>query len=98
LDDLSEAQILSLFNGTDPQNVPKANTLLVCLYRALQLPSFTSRVENKPIVLLGKLVGSFARPFTDPTMIVDKQIASLVKCAHIFFALYCIDGAKFLPG
>ncbi|KAF8594840.1 hypothetical protein BDV93DRAFT_577293, partial [Ceratobasidium sp. AG-I] len=98
LDDLSDARILSLFDGTDPQNVPKANTLLVCLYRASQLPSFISQVENKPIVLLGELVGSFARPFTDPTMTLDEQIASLVKCAHILFALYRIDGAKFLPG
>lgn len=98
LDDLSDARILSLFDGTDPQNVPKANTLLNCLYRASQLPAFASRTENKPLVLLGELVSSFARPFTDPTMALDEQVSSLVKCAHILFALYRIDGAKFLPG
>ncbi|KAF8597995.1 hypothetical protein BDV93DRAFT_595589, partial [Ceratobasidium sp. AG-I] len=98
LDDLSDARIISLFDGTDPQNVPKANTLLSCLYRASQLPAFASRVENKPLVLLGELVGSFARPFTDPTMTLNEQISSLAKCAHILFALYRIDGTKFLPG
>lgn len=98
LGDLSDAQILSLFDGTDPQDVPKANTLLASLYRVSQLATISSYAENKPIILLGELLGSFARPFTDPTMTLDEQLASLVKCAHILFSLYCIDCAKFLPG
>ncbi|KAG8717186.1 hypothetical protein FRC08_008016 [Ceratobasidium sp. 394] len=98
LDDLSESRILSLFDGTDPQNVPKANALLMCLYRASQLPAIAACTENKPFVLLGELLGSFVRPFTTPAMTLDEQIASLVKCGHLMFALYRIDGAKFLPG
>jgi hypothetical protein len=88
LDDLSESRLLSLFDGTDPQNVPKANFLLTCLYRASQLPAISSCAENKPLVLLGEIVGSFVCPFTVPTMTLDEQIASLVKCAHLLFALY----------
>lgn len=98
LGDLSDSEVLSLFDGTDPQNVPKANSLLSSLYRVSQLPSVASCIGNKPIVLLGELVGSFARPFTNPTMTLDEQITSLVKCAHILFALYRVDGARFLPG
>ncbi|KAG9119441.1 hypothetical protein FRC07_005533, partial [Ceratobasidium sp. 392] len=98
LDDLSESRILSLFDGTDPQNVPKANTLLMSLYRASQLPAFTSCTHDKPFVLLGEVLGSFIHPFTTPTMTLDEQIASLAKCAHLIFALYRIDGTKFLTG
>jgi hypothetical protein len=98
LDDLSESRILSLFDGTDPQNVPKANALLTCLSRASQLSVIASSVENKPLVLLGNVIDSFVSPFTVPTMTLDEQITSLVKCGHLLYALYRIDGAKFLPG
>ncbi|KAG9083746.1 hypothetical protein FS749_005764 [Ceratobasidium sp. UAMH 11750] len=98
LEDLSESRILSLFDGTDPQNVPKANTLLMSLYRASQLPSATLHAHNRPFILLGEILGSFACPFTVPTMTLSEQVASLVKCAHLIFALYRIDGTKFLPG
>ncbi|KAG8750064.1 hypothetical protein FRC12_013091 [Ceratobasidium sp. 428] len=98
LDELSESRILSLFNGTDPQNVPKANTLLMSIYRASQLPAVASHAHNKPFVLLGEVLGSFVRPFTVPNMTLDEQMASLSKCAHLIFALYRIDGTKFLSG
>ncbi|QRV87004.1 hypothetical protein RhiJN_15022 [Ceratobasidium sp. AG-Ba] len=98
LEELPESRILSLFNGTDPQNVPKASALLSYLYQASQLPSIASATENKPFVLLGEVLGSFVRPFTIPTMTLDEQITSLAKCGHLIFALYRIDGAKFLPG
>ncbi|KAG8718339.1 hypothetical protein FRC09_012817 [Ceratobasidium sp. 395] len=98
LDELSESRILSLFNGTDPQNVPKANTLLMSIYKASQLPAVASHAHNKPFVLLGEVLGSFVRPFTVPAMTLDEQITSLSKCAHLIFALYRIDGTKFLSG
>ncbi|KAG9122901.1 hypothetical protein FRC07_000528, partial [Ceratobasidium sp. 392] len=98
LDELSEPRILSLFDGTDPQNVPKANTLLMSLYKASQLPTVASCTHHKPLILLGEVLGSFARPFTTSTMTLDKQVASLAKCAHLIFALYRIDGTKFLSG
>ncbi|KAG9090473.1 hypothetical protein FS749_000513 [Ceratobasidium sp. UAMH 11750] len=98
LGDLSESRILSLFDGTDPQNVPKANALLANLHRASQLPTIASHPGNKPFVLLGEVIGAFVHPFTIPSMSLAEQIASLTKCGHLLFALYRIDGTKFLPG
>ncbi|KAG8741105.1 hypothetical protein FRC12_015765 [Ceratobasidium sp. 428] len=98
LDDLPGSRILSLFDGKDPQNVPKASALLTNLHRASQLSTVTSCAQNKPFVLLGEVLGSFVHPFTVPTMSLAAQIASLAKCGHLLFALYRIDGAKFLPG
>jgi hypothetical protein len=98
LDDLEESRILSFFDGTDPQNVPKANALLTHLHRASQLPVITSRAENKPFMLLGDVIGSFVLPYTAPTMSLVEQMTSLAKCGHLLYALYRIDGTRFLPG
>jgi hypothetical protein len=98
LDDLEESRILSFVDGTDPQNVPKANALLTHLHRASQLPTITSRAENKPFVLLSEVIRSFALPYTVPTMSLAEQVTSLAKCGHLLFALYRIDGTRFLPG
>ncbi|EUC63751.1 hypothetical protein RSOL_427020 [Rhizoctonia solani AG-3 Rhs1AP] len=98
LGDLSESRLLSFFDGTDPQNVPKANSLLNHLYMASWLPSLSSRPENKPFTLLGEVLGSFVHPFTVPSMSLSKQVTSLSKCGHLLYSLYHIDGAKFLPG
>ncbi|KDN33727.1 hypothetical protein RSAG8_13186, partial [Rhizoctonia solani AG-8 WAC10335] len=96
--DLSESRLLSFFDGTDPQNVPKANSLLNNLYTASQLLSLSSRPENKPFTLLGEVLGSFVHPFTVPSMSLSEQVTSLSKCGHLLYSLYRIDGAKFLPG
>ncbi|KAG9077228.1 hypothetical protein FRC06_009020, partial [Ceratobasidium sp. 370] len=98
LDELSEPRILSFFDGSDPQNVPKANALLTQLHRASQLPSIALLPENKPFVLLGEVLGSFVLPYTSPSMSLTEQVASLAKCAFLLFVLYRSDGAKFLPG
>ncbi|KAF8604516.1 hypothetical protein BDV93DRAFT_440356, partial [Ceratobasidium sp. AG-I] len=98
LGDLSERRILSLFDGTDPQNVPKANTLLKHVYKASQIPSIASLPENKSFVLLGEVLGAFIRPYTSPEMSIAEQVASLAKCGFLLYALYRIDGNKFLPG
>ncbi|CAE7062743.1 unnamed protein product [Rhizoctonia solani] len=98
LENLSESRILSFFDGTDPQNVPKANALLTNLYLASQLSAISCCPENKPFVLLGELLGSFVLPYTDPSMSLSDQITSLAKCGHLLFALYCIDGTKFISG
>jgi hypothetical protein len=90
--------ILSFFDGVDPQNVPKASALLTHLHQASQLPSLSSRPEHKPFILLGEVLGSFVLPYTTPTMLLAEQITSLVKCSHLLFALYRIDGTQFLPG
>ncbi|KDN35862.1 hypothetical protein RSAG8_11224, partial [Rhizoctonia solani AG-8 WAC10335] len=98
LKDLTETQILSFFDGRDPQNVPKANTLLMNLYKASCLPVFAGMPEHKPFVLLGQLLGLFVLPFTAPSMSLSDQIASLSTCGHLLYALYSIDGPKLLPG
>ncbi|KAG9118703.1 hypothetical protein FRC07_006658 [Ceratobasidium sp. 392] len=98
LDNLPESRILSFFDGTDPQNVPKANALLTHLHKASQLPLIASRPENKPFVLLGEVIGSFVYPYITPTMSLTEQVTSLAKCGHLLYALYRIDGTKFLPG
>jgi hypothetical protein len=98
LGDLPGSRILSFFDGVDPQNVPKASALLTHLHRASQLSALSSRPEHKPFILLGEVLGSFVLPFTTPTMSLAEQITSLVKCAHLLFALYRIDGTRFLPG
>ncbi|KDN34835.1 hypothetical protein RSAG8_12105, partial [Rhizoctonia solani AG-8 WAC10335] len=98
LGDLSESHILSLFDGTDPQNVPKANALLSNLYLASRLSDISSRSENKAFVLLGELLGAFALPYSDPTLSLSEQITSLSKCGHLLYSLYRINGTKFLPG
>ncbi|KAG8694121.1 hypothetical protein FRC08_008696 [Ceratobasidium sp. 394] len=98
LGDLSESRILSFFDGKDPQNVPKANSLLTNLFRASQLPTITSRPENKPFVLLGEVIGSFVLPYTVPTLSLSEQITSLARCGHLIYALYRTDGINFLPG
>ncbi|KAF8593059.1 hypothetical protein BDV93DRAFT_461884, partial [Ceratobasidium sp. AG-I] len=98
LGSLSERRILSFFDGTDPQNVPKANALLSHLYKASQLPSIALSPENKPFVLLGEVIGAFVHPYTLPEMSIAEQVASLSKCGYLLYALYRIDGNKFIPG
>ncbi|KAG8750285.1 hypothetical protein FRC11_010563 [Ceratobasidium sp. 423] len=98
IDDLSKQRILAFFDGTDPQNVPKANALLMHLYRASQLSHIRSSSEHKSFVLLGELLGSFVHPYSTPTMSLREQLVSLAKCGHLLFALYRADGPKFLPG
>ncbi|KAG8690646.1 hypothetical protein FRC11_010142 [Ceratobasidium sp. 423] len=98
LDDLPKQRILAFFDGTNLQNVPKANALLTHLYRASQLSHIRASPENKSFVLLGELLGSFVHPYTVPTMSLTEQLVSLAKCGHLLFALYRVDGAKFLPG
>ncbi|KAG9082984.1 hypothetical protein FRC06_004747, partial [Ceratobasidium sp. 370] len=98
LDDLPEQRIIAFFDGSDPQNVPKANALLTQLHRASQLPCIASRPENKPFVLLGEVLGAFVLPYTSPAMSLTEQVASLAKCGLLLFALYRCDGPKFLPG
>ncbi|KAG8712621.1 hypothetical protein FRC09_019663 [Ceratobasidium sp. 395] len=97
LGDLSDSRIISFFDGNDPQNVPKANALLSNLHRASQLPAITSKIENKPFVLLGEVIGSFIHPYTVPALSLTEQITSLAKCGHLLFALYRTDGTKFIP-
>ncbi|KAG8692622.1 hypothetical protein FRC09_011076 [Ceratobasidium sp. 395] len=97
LGDLPESRILSFFDGTDPQNVPKANSLLTNLHRASQLSDIASRPENKPFVLLGEVIGSFVHPYTVPTLSLAEQITSLARCGHLLYALYRTDGLKFIP-
>jgi hypothetical protein len=98
LSDLQESRILSFFDGTDPQNVPKTNALLMHLHRASQLSIIASQAENKPFVLLGEILGSFILPYTVPTMTLTEQVTSLAKCGHLLYALYHIGSTKFLPG
>ncbi|KAG8764678.1 hypothetical protein FRC12_007947 [Ceratobasidium sp. 428] len=98
LSDLSEQRILGFFDGTDPQNVPKANALLSSLYRASQRPEIATRADHKPFIVLAELLGSFVHPYTVPSMSLKEQVTSLAKAGRILYALYSIDGAKFLPG
>ncbi|KAG8773636.1 hypothetical protein FRC12_002401 [Ceratobasidium sp. 428] len=97
LGDLPESRILSFFDGTDPQNVPKANSLLTNLHWAAQLSDIASRAENKPFVLLGEVIGSFVHPHTIPTLSLAEQMTSLARCGHLLYALYRTDGVKFIP-
>ncbi|QRV72390.1 hypothetical protein RhiJN_00404 [Ceratobasidium sp. AG-Ba] len=98
LEDLPESRILSFFDGTDPQNVPKANALLTSIHRASQLPVLLSQSAHKPFVLLGEVLGSFVLPYTTTTMSLKEQLINLAKCAHLMFALYRIDGTRFMTG
>jgi hypothetical protein len=98
LAELSGDRIIAFFDGTDPQNVPKANALLTHLYKASCHPKVTYHPANKPFIVLAEVLGSFTLPYTVPEMSLAEQVISLVKSSHLIFALYRIDGPKFLPG
>ncbi|KAG8711009.1 hypothetical protein FRC08_016445 [Ceratobasidium sp. 394] len=95
---LSEQRIHSFFNSSDHQNVPKANAFLSAIVQASQLNCLSSRPENKPLVLLGHLLGAFITPYTDLTMSLAEQLSNLSKCAHLLFALYRLDSTRLISG
>ncbi|KAG9089099.1 hypothetical protein FS749_001621 [Ceratobasidium sp. UAMH 11750] len=98
LKNIPEQRILSFFNSSDHQNVPKANAFLSAIVQASQLESLSSRAENRPLVLLGQLLGAFIIPYTDLAMSPAEQLTSLSKCAHLLFALYQLDTTRLISG
>ncbi|KAF8605769.1 hypothetical protein BDV93DRAFT_554108 [Ceratobasidium sp. AG-I] len=87
-----------LFNGTDPQNVPKANRLLALIHDASQLDSITSSEDQRAFVLLGKLMGSFAQAFTDMELALSQQFVLPSQTGHLMFALFSHSKTSFTPG
>ncbi|CAE6517396.1 unnamed protein product [Rhizoctonia solani] len=93
---LTPDRLESLFDNSDRQSVPKAHTLLKGIYDASQLPDIRKQPGLKSFVLLGELLHAFYAPHTTPSMSLSQQVVSLAKCAFMLFALYRLDGPRFI--
>ncbi|CUA75805.1 hypothetical protein RSOLAG22IIIB_06086 [Rhizoctonia solani] len=88
----------ALFDNSDRQSVPKAHTLLKGVCNVSQLPEIRKQPGHKPFVLLGELLYAFISPYTVPSMSLLQQVIYLAKCAFILFALFRLDGTRFITG
>jgi hypothetical protein len=95
---IDRSRIETLFNGKDPQNVPKAVTLLSLIHKLASDPSFSANLENSAVVTLGRLIGFMIQPYLDPNMSLSEQLKSLSSVAHILFVLYRCNRTSFCPG
>lgn len=90
--DWSDTSIHALLNPKDPQDVPRAVLLLSCVAKLYHLGNHTfnpsERVIHEALSLLGQGLEALIQPFINPSLSLSEQITSLVKCAHIFCALF----------
>ncbi|CEL58799.1 hypothetical protein RSOLAG1IB_12200 [Rhizoctonia solani AG-1 IB] len=96
LPDISASRLESLFDNSDCQSVPKAHTLLKGVYDVSQLPNSQKQPMLRPFVLLGDLLYAFYAPHTTPSMSLSQQVVSLAKCAFLLFALFRLEGTRFI--
>lgn len=93
-----KSHISILFNGKDPQNVPKAITLLSQIYNLASDTTFAADPTNRALVILGRFIGFLINPFRHPTMSLAEQLKSLAAAAHTLFLLYRFNWTSFCPG
>ncbi|KAG8692772.1 hypothetical protein FRC11_003378, partial [Ceratobasidium sp. 423] len=93
---ISPSRLEALFDNSDRQSVPKAHTLLKGIHNASQSPHILKQPGLRPFVLLGELLQAFYAPHTTPSMNLSQQVISMAKCAFILFALFRIDGTRFI--
>ncbi|KAJ8456665.1 hypothetical protein ONZ45_g18629 [Pleurotus djamor] len=95
---LDREAVETLFDPKDHQNVPKTNRMLKAIYDLSQLPDFIACITNRPIALLGQLVGSLILPFTNVNLSLREQLQSLSMAAHMTLALYRLSATSFVSG
>ncbi|CUA75348.1 hypothetical protein RSOLAG22IIIB_05853 [Rhizoctonia solani] len=93
---ISSSRLDALFDNSDRQNVPKAHALLKGIYDVSQLPDIQKQPGHKPFILLGELLHAFISPYTTPSMSLSRQVVCLAKCAFLLFALFRLDGTRFI--
>ena len=96
-----QAIVYALLNPKDPQDVPRAVQLILLIIDLrnldqdlLQTPAEVASFNA--ILLLGKVLDGFLRPFIDPTMSLSAQIESFVTFAHLSASLYILNGTAFM--
>lgn len=90
--------IEALFDVRDHQNVPKTIKLRQAVYELGRKPAFSSLAINRPIVLLGELLGCFILPYIDPNYTLSEQLISLSAVAHTTLVLFRMDTTSFITG
>ncbi|KAJ7251090.1 hypothetical protein C8J57DRAFT_1078413 [Mycena rebaudengoi] len=98
--DWSDESIHALLNPKDPQDVPRAVTLL-CLIddlRHLDTAELTPSERNthRALSLLGEVFHALLEPFINPTLSLSEQVIHLVKFAHLACALFIKNEGDFM--
>ncbi|KAJ7236387.1 hypothetical protein C8J57DRAFT_1569718 [Mycena rebaudengoi] len=98
--DWSDESIHALLNPKDPQDVPRAVTLL-CLVddlRNLDTTEFTPSERNthRALSLLGEMFHALLEPFINPTLSLSEQVIHLVKFAHPSCAMFINNEGDFM--
>lgn len=94
-------RIHTLLSPKDAQDVPRAIKLLnlTADLRNLDSSSFnpSEQKTHAALSLLGELLEALVEPFTNPELSISQQITSLIKFAHILFALFLKHESAFMP-
>lgn len=96
--DLDNVTTEGLFDARDHQNVPKTIKLLQAIYELSLCSTFTSLAINRPVVLLGELLGCLILPYIKPSYTLSEQLTSLSAAVHITLILYRMDATSFITG
>lgn len=101
LPDATPESVENLMNPADHQNVPRAVELIEAVSAISKSPisqsaSPTELAERPVFTVLGELWDSYLLPFITPNWSLSQQLRSLAKFAHLAFAMYSIDGPKFM--
>lgn len=93
----------SLLRTTDPQDVPRAVTLireiakLDRLHQASQLTcDLAEGIALAEMAFFGKLFSFFLEPFVDATMSLSRQLSSLATASHLLLFVYRILKGNFI--
>jgi hypothetical protein len=99
--DWSDMSIHALLNPKDPQDIPRAILLLSRVAELYYLDNDefdpSENVVHEALSLLGQGLEAFLQPFINPSLSLSNQITSLIKCAHIFCALFRQHATSFMP-
>jgi hypothetical protein len=99
---MSDPKIDVLFQPDDAQNVPCAVELIQALRKVDDIPQatldFGEQQDIRAISGFAKIFGAFLDGFTNNTLSLSEQMASLSKYAHMAAYLQRTDGEKFMKG
>ncbi|KAJ7203197.1 hypothetical protein C8J57DRAFT_1621238 [Mycena rebaudengoi] len=98
---LDPTSLHTLLDPSDPQDVPRAMKLMLCVVEIGKLdpedfdPS--EAAEFEAISLLGETFDAWLQPFINVELSLSELIESLVRFAHLTCALYLQNGTSFMP-
>ncbi|KAF8982926.1 hypothetical protein BDQ17DRAFT_1336706 [Cyathus striatus] len=98
---INKNAIQALLDWKDPQDVPRAIKLLSLIPELHTLDwedmSPSELQTHNAFCLLGEMLEALLQPFINPDYTISEQIISLVKFAHILYALFKKHETAFMP-